>query len=80
MAAYKQTRGRTMSGVPDQSVSELVSACGRLKRALAHVQCAVLDLHEAFLQRDSGQRLEVERKAQAALDRVRKLARAGGRA
>jgi hypothetical protein len=69
-----------MESVPNQSVGDLVSACSRLRRALAHVQCAVLDLHEAFLQRDSERRNDLERQTQAALDRIRKLSRASGRA
>ena len=65
-----------MSSVPNQSTTELVAACGRLKIALTLVQCAVLDLHEAFLHRDCAQREALERRAKAELDRIRCMARA----
>jgi hypothetical protein len=64
-----------MARLPDDSGSELLAACGRMKRALAHVQCAVLDLHEAFLQRDQQQREALERQAKNALERIRDLSR-----
>ena len=65
-----------MESAPEKSVSDLLGACARLKRALAQVQCAALDLHEAFVQRDRRQREALECQAQATLDRIRGKARA----
>jgi len=61
-----------MSSVPGSSVNELVLACARMKRALTLVQCAVLDLHEAFVRRDPMQELSLELQARELLDRIRK--------
>jgi hypothetical protein len=64
-----------MASVPNESASELVAACARLKIALTLVQCAVLDLHEAFLQKDRAQRDALQRQARSQIDRIRKMAR-----
>ena len=65
-----------MSSVPNESASELVAACARLKIALTLVQCAVLDLHEAFLQKDRVQRDALQKQAKSEIARIKKMARA----
>jgi hypothetical protein len=69
-----------MESAPQSSPGELLSACSRLRRALAHVQCAVLDLHEAFLQRDCAERDLLERQTNAVLQRAKSGSKARGRA
>ena len=58
-----------------QSTKELVDACARMKVALSHMQCAVLDLHEAFLERDLAQRTGLEKRTSETLERIRRRAR-----
>ena len=62
-----------MASVPGSSVDDLVGACARMKRALTLVQCAVLDLHEAFLRRDPLRSLALEQQAREVLDHIREL-------
>ena len=64
-----------MASVPDSSINELIAACARMKRALTLVQCAVLDLHEAFVRRDACRSLALDAQAREHLDRIRRLAR-----
>jgi hypothetical protein len=55
--------------------SELVEACSRLKQELSRVQCAVLDLHEAFLELNEAEREVVRRQADQLFFRLRLGAR-----
>ena len=57
------------------SGSDLVAACSRLKRELSRVQCAVLDLHEAFLELNHAEREIVKRQADQLFFRLRARAR-----
>ncbi len=64
-----------MASTPDRSLVELAAACGRLKRALGQVQCALFDLHEAFLEGNPEQQHTLEQEAHRCLDRIRALPR-----
>jgi hypothetical protein len=57
------------------SSGDLVAACSRLKRELSRVQCAVLDLHEAFLELNQAEREIVKRQADQLFFRLRARAR-----
>jgi hypothetical protein len=67
-----------MASVPDHSASELLTACGRVRRALAQVQCALFDLHEAFLRRDLKRSQALEHQTRICLDRIREMGRDTG--
>lgn len=67
-----------MAYEPNGSASELVAACSRLKRELSRVQCAVLDLHEAFLDLNEAEREILKRQADQLFDRLRLKARMPG--
>ncbi len=66
-------RPEIMASTPERSLAEIADACGRLKRALGLVQCALYDLHEAFLEYHPGERSRLEREARASLERIRAL-------
>ena len=70
----------TMARTPDRSLMEVATACARLKRALGVVQCALFDLHEAFLEINSEQQRTLEREALACLERIRAHSRPHSRA
>jgi hypothetical protein len=67
-----------MAYEPNGSTGELVAACARLKRELSRVQCAVLDLHEAFLDLNEPEREILKRQVDQLLGRLRLQARAPG--
>ncbi len=69
-----------MASTPDRSLAEIADACARLKRALVLVQCALYDLHEAFLEHNPAERSRLEREAHASLERIRTLSRPSSRA
>lgn len=69
-----------MASTPDRSLVELAAACGRLRRALGQVQCALYDLHEAFLEGNPEQHRTLQREARRCLDRIRALSRPSSRA
>ena len=58
-----------MGELPELNTSELLANCARLRRALAHVQCAVLDLHEAWIPVE--QREQIANEANAAIAKAR---------
>lgn len=64
---------------PNETRGDLVAACRRLKRELSRVQCAVLDLHEAFLVLNEAEREIVKRQADQLFYRLRVRARDPGR-
>jgi cob(I)alamin adenosyltransferase len=64
-----------MGSATNRSEGELQAACARLKRALTQVQCALFDLHEAFLQGNPDQHEALQYEARQMLDRIRALAR-----
>ncbi len=64
-----------MASAANRAPAELVAACARLKRALTQVQCALFDLHEAFLQGNPDQHEALQHEARQCLDRIRALAR-----
>jgi len=69
-----------MANEPNPPAGDLVAACGQLKRALTQVQCAVFDLHEAFLLRDRQQHAALEQQTKLYLQRISRLARNPNRA
>ncbi len=62
-----------MAGTSNPSLVELAAACDRLKRALGAVQCALFDLHEAFLRASPDQLQTLQHDARACLERIKAL-------
>lgn len=54
--------------------TRMLDACRRLRVALTLVECAVMDLHEAFVKRDAKALNEIERQTQAAIKRAKEKA------
>ncbi len=69
------SKRKPVAGTPNRSLAEVSAACMRLKRALSVVQCALYDLHEAFLEHNPEAQRTLEREASACLERIRALGR-----